>query len=205
MESVLAIATILTVGAVTPGPNNFIVMAAGSRGGFPSAGPLMAGILAGGLLLLSFAWAGVSLIFQTEPRLQILLSVAGSTYLAWLGGQMIWRTRQNVTEKIDNASQNNVLSYTSFGVAVFQLFNPKAWVLILTLTAATMRSLDGLLGFSTLAALFVVVSATCLTLWALAGSIIGKLLADAIAKRWFDRSLGGLLVISAAALLAGAF
>lgn len=203
MNSLIAVVVILAVATFTPGPNNFIVMSAGARGGFRTASPLMAGMIAGGLLLLMLAWAGAAVMFDAAPQLRSLLAIIGSLYLGWLGGKMVWQTIQNASSSGELMTSDNAQSHTVIGVAVFQLINPKAWILILTATAAISGELQGLVGFTTLATSFAIVAAIGLTVWTLAGSAIGKLLNDHRAKRWFDRTMGGLLIASAALLLIG--
>ncbi len=203
MNSLIAVVVILVVATFTPGPNNFIVMSAGARGGFRMASPLMAGIIAGGLLLLILAWAGAAVIFDAAPQLRSLMAITGSLYLGWLGGKMVWQTLQNASRPGDLTTSCNAQSHTVIGVAVFQLINPKAWILILTATAAISGPLRGLVGFTTLATSFAIISAIGLTVWALAGSAIGKFLNDQQSKHWFDRAMGGLLIASAALLLVG--
>ena len=58
MDALLAISLLISFGAITPGPNNAIVMAAGMRGGVTAAYPLIAGVLVGGLIMLAVAWTG---------------------------------------------------------------------------------------------------------------------------------------------------
>ena len=94
METLIAVIAVLGVGAVTPGPNNFMVMAAGARGGLPAAAPVIGGVIAGGLVLLALAWSGVAAALESAPRLRLVLTSGGAAYLAWLGGGMIWETRR---------------------------------------------------------------------------------------------------------------
>ncbi|MGH8496130.1 MAG: LysE family translocator [Gammaproteobacteria bacterium] len=200
MESMPALVAIIAVATITPGPNNFIVLAAGARGGLPSAGPLIGAVIAGGLVLIALTWAGAALLFEAEPRLRLLLTVTGSAYLAWLGVVMIRHASSPAGTANELPQPDSALPRTWLGVAAFQLFNPKAWVLVVTATAAITR--NGWQGFSVLAAVFVTLSGICLALWALVGSTIGAFLGDGRSKRCFDRAMGGLLIVSAALLIA---
>ena len=194
-DPLLAVAGFITVAAITPGPNNFIVMAAAARGGFGAALPAIAGVVIGSLGLLALVWAGAGAAFAALPPLRLLLKMAGAGYLIWLGSLLIGQSgRQDNGE----ASSKDRLPTTAHGVAAFQLMNPKAWVLIVTASAA-------LPGQSTapyaLAGLLAVVSVLCLSLWACAGSAITGWLQIPSARSWFDRAMGSLLIVSAALLL----
>ncbi len=190
MDPLLAVAGIITVAAITPGPNNFIVMAAAARGGIAAAVPPIVGVVGGSLALLAIAWTGVGALFEAAPRFRLILLVCGALYLAWLGVALIWRTR-------DGPSNDAGLPSSALGLALFQLLNPKSWVLILTATAAMSGETSGL---TALAATLAAVTIPCLALWAFAGSAIAHWLRRAQARRRFDRAMGGLLIASAAVL-----
>ena len=58
MNSLLAVIAIVTVAAITPGPNNFIVMNAAARGGLDAVLPAITGVVGGSLFLMAIIWAG---------------------------------------------------------------------------------------------------------------------------------------------------
>ena len=199
MESLIAVAGLLFVAAITPGPNNTIVLAAAARSGLPGAVPSIAGVLAGSLALLALVWAGAGALFTAAPVFRHLLLAAGALYLVWLGGDLIWRSG-------DTGDAPRPLPGTTLGIAAFQILNPKSWVLVTTASVAMAGStagMDGLSGFGRLAALMLVIPGACLTLWALAGVAIAERLRRRSTRRWFDRAMGCLLILSAALLVAG--
>ena len=201
MDSWIAVIVFVTVAAITPGPNNFIVMAAGARDGLVATAPLIAGVLGGGLVLVILASTGVAILIQGEPRLLAALTIAGAAYLSWLGGGMIWRTRRTVSDTGEAVLSGSSLPQTGLGIAAFQFLNPKAWIAVVTATAAVSRDTESVHAAVVLGAIFVVLPGICLTLWAFAGSAIGRFVSDGRSKRWFDRTMGGLLMLSAALLL----
>ncbi|HET9473144.1 MAG TPA: LysE family transporter, partial [Steroidobacteraceae bacterium] len=68
-HSLLPLAGVLVAAAITPGPNNFIVMEAGARGGLVSAGRATLGVILGSLLLLALILAGVGHFLEKFPQL----------------------------------------------------------------------------------------------------------------------------------------
>lgn len=199
MESLIAVAGLLFVAAITPGPNNTIVLAAAARSGLSGAVPSIAGVLVGSLALLALIWAGADALFTAAPNFRHFLLAAGALYLVWLGSNLIWRSG-------DTGDEPRPLPGTALGIAAFQILNPKSWVLVTTASAAMAGSaagMDGLSGFGRLAALMLVIPGVCLTLWALAGVAIAERLRRRRARRWFDRAMGCLLILSAALLVAG--
>ncbi len=193
MTSFLAVLTIVTIAAVTPGPNNFIVISAAVRGGVSAALPAMAGIIGGSITLLVLIWAGAGTLFEAVPEIQTLLRMAGATYLVWLGISFIHAASQPATQ-----AKAASLPETIWGVASFQLLNPKSWILTITAISAIGGTANGLMS---LAAIFVVVMGLCLTLWSVAGRLISHLLVEPRYKRAFDTVMGCLLIVSAAMLL----
>ena len=196
MDSLIPVAGIVAVAAVTPGPNNFIVMAAAARNGARAAVPAAAGVVAGTLALLAVVWTGAGAAFQAVPWLRPALTLAGASYLCWLGGCLIWHARGRSPGA--GVPAEGRLPRSGLGVAAFQFLNPKGWVLVLTAAAAMAREPAAAY---ILAAIFVVITLPCLTLWAVTGSAIAERLTHPAAKAWFDRSMGALLVGSAVLLV----
>ncbi len=195
MSALPAVTGFVIVAAITPGPNNFIVMAAAVRGGARAAVPAIAGVVLGSLGLLLLVWMGTGAALGNAPGLRRLLAIAGGLYLAWLGVRIIWGSKRSANEPNPPRLPNTML-----GLAAFQFLNPKSWVMIGTATAATVSSLGSL---GAVATILIVVTIPCLILWAMAGSALAGLLERPVTRRWFDWGMGGLLVASAV-LLVGA-
>jgi threonine/homoserine/homoserine lactone efflux protein len=194
MEPVLAVAALITVGAITPGPNNLIVLRTAARSGLAGALPAVAGIVLGGLGLLVIVAAGGAALFERLPGLKLILAVGGCIYLAWLGFRLI---ADSFAAKDDPLAAARLPAGVA-GLAGFQFLNPKSWVLVLTAVAAMPAQTAS--GFLQLASLFVLIPATCLLLWSAFGALMMRALANARVSAWFDRAMGGVLSVSAAAL-----
>ncbi|MBO9661827.1 LysE family transporter [Dokdonella sp.] len=190
-ESLLAAAGLLAVAAITPGPNNLIVMhAAAAR--VRDALPAVAGIVGGGLLVLSLVVFGVGAAFGAWPWLRAVAAALGAGYLAWLGLRLAWRG--------SSAGATAALPRGFFALCAFQLANPKTWVMMLTIVAA-MPAQDAATTWLRLAPLAVAIPIPCLLLWAGFGRALARRLGDGRLRERVDRALGLLLVACAAALL----
>lgn len=194
MDPFIAVTGFIVVAVITPGPNNFIVMAAAGRGGFVAALPPMAGVVGGSVALLAVAWAGAAAAFEALPGLRTIVMLVGAGYLTWLGAMMIGQAGADASAAI-------LLPDTALAVAAFQFMNPKAWMLMLTAVSAVAGEGGALPALVALTAIVALASAGCLGLWAAAGAAIAGWLARPAARRWFDRAMGGLLIVSAALLL----
>ena len=78
-------------------------------------------------------------------------------------------------------------------MTLFQLANPKAWLLVGTGVAL----LPGAANLVTLAVAIVVITSVCLVSWAIAGAATLRLLRHPAARKNFDRSMGVILAASA--------
>lgn len=194
MTVLLPVAGLLLAAAITPGPNNFIVFEAAARGGFAAAVRVILGVVIGTLLLLALVSAGIDAAMSAAPAIRIVLSVAGAVYLAWLGAAMLRPAARSASSSPQRSLPSSIL-----GVAAFQLFNPKAWVLVATAAAAI-----GSGSVVLLAVLIVIVTSLCLFVWTLCGKALARVLERRRPRLWFDRSMGVLLALSAGAVIVDA-
>jgi len=187
MNNLLPVVSMLILAALTPGPNNMIALESGRRG--PRAVlSIILGTVAGSLLLLSLASLGVGALLAALPALSTGLVVLGGAYLAWLGVRLVW----------PHAAQRGAHTVrpqpaTVLAMALFQLANPKAWLLVGT--AVTLLPGAGNLLPLTLA--IIVITTSCLLLWALAGAATLRLFQKPKTRRRFDICMGLALAASA--------
>lgn len=197
-QALIATAGLLLAGAITPGPNNFVVMREAARAGWGGALPAIAGVVLGSLALLLLASAGLGVAVAAEPRLAAAVSVAGSVYLAGLGVRLAAARPEAGKER---AAEPPALLAGVWGLLAFQFLNPKSWLLVLTVTASAYSGGGLDRGLLPLAALFVLVPAVCLGLWSWAGVALTRWLRRPALRTRVDRAMGGLLVASAVLLL----
>jgi len=194
MPSLLAVAGVVLVAAITPGPNNLVVLRAAVAGGVRAALLAIAGIVAGGLVMLAVVAAGLGGVLVAAPRLRLAIACAGAVYLAWLGLRLALAPTSASEEP--RAHRRHEQPATALSMLAFQFLNPKGWVMVATATAAWSSG-----PLWQLAILFAVISAACLLLWSCLGSAMARYLDRPSVARWFDRAMGTLLVISAVALV----
>jgi len=195
MQALTAIAVLMFVSAITPGPNNMIVLRRASSGGLVAAVPAMTGIVAGGVAMFALAEAGLAALVVDSPRLLTAIVLGGGLYLAYLG-LVLMRSSGAPTAAV--SAGGGVLA-----MFAFQFANPKAWVLVMTAVGASRRAGDpqGWLDVATVPALFAVISLVCLCAWALLGRLASRLIEASSARAWFDRVMGLVLIASAISLL----
>ncbi|GAA0708709.1 LysE family translocator [Dokdonella soli] len=210
MTSWIAIAGLITVAALTPGPNNLIVLRAAARSGVIGAVPAIAGVVSGGLTLLVIVMAGAGALFTRWPALNTVLAISGASYLAWLGGRLIApkaakQTAPTIspTESGPHVPETGQPRAGALGAFGFQFLNPKGWVMVITATSATQASAGPGVSWR-LALLFVLIPAACLFVWSSLGVLMSESLRRPRVRRGFDCLMGVLLLASSLLLLADA-
>lgn len=196
MHDLTAIAGLLLAAALTPGPNNLVVLREAGRGGVRGALPAIGGMVLGGLVLLGVIAAGAGGALARCPALRIALAVAGGVYMGWLGLGLLAAARREPT-----APARVRLPAGGWGLFGFQFLNPKGWTMVLTAVAAwpALRLAD----YLPLVLLFTVIPLACLLLWAIGGRLLATRLTGARFRRRTDAAMGLLLLASAALLLGG--
>lgn len=197
MDRLIALAGLLCVAAITPGPNNLVVLRAAGHAGIRAAVPAITGIVLGGLLLLALVAAGAGMAFAAHPSLKLWIGAIGALYLAWLGVSLCVG---GMTPRQSRASSAEpALPAGTLGLIGFQFLNPKSWVMVLTvltaLPATTLRD------YLPLAGLFVLIPTLCLLLWASLGAWLARWLVRPVVRRGVDIVMGVLLVVCAGLLL----
>jgi threonine/homoserine/homoserine lactone efflux protein len=197
MEHLIAVACLLGVAAITPGPNNLVVLHAAGRAGIRGAVPAITGIVLGGLLLLALVATGAGMAFTAHPALKGWIEAIGSLYLAWLGGALCVGAIAPRRSRAPAAGA--ALPAGTLGLVGLQFLNPKGWIMALTVLAAFPAA--GLRGYLPLAGLFVAIPTLCLLLWAALGAWLARWLARPGARRGIDIVMGVLLIACASLLL----
>lgn len=133
LETSLLIATIATLGMVSPGPDFFLIVKNAARYSRRTALSTVAGILAGIATHMAYCVAGLAVVIQTTPWLFSALKYAGAAYLIWIGIQAL-RTSggENITET--GAGEQTIPWRQAFVQGYLcNLLNPKATLFFLAM------------------------------------------------------------------------
>ncbi|MEO1732934.1 MAG: LysE family translocator [Pseudomonadota bacterium] len=190
----VATALVLFTAAITPGPNNFVVMEAAGRGRLNGAATSFAGIVLGTLTLVIAVRFGLDTLLDRWPTIENALRFVGFGLLSYLG------LRVFLNGWGDPVTQAQTPPSTPYGLlpALFllQLVNPKTWVLSVTVVSV---HADGSL--VSLVALVMMIPLVCLVLWALAGRALADILRRPLFRKLFSVAMGATLWMFAVWLL----
>ena len=185
--------------AITPGPNNFMLLSSGARFGMRRTAAHLLGVTSGFLGIVLIAYAGVGTLIEAYPIFKSALTVACVLYLAWLGYQLL---REGFArEAIADASAGTEWTsppLTWLQAALFQLVNPKGWGAAVAAVGIVARNV--LPPASRLLLLLAVTAAIippCTVAWALFGAGLRPFLRIRWIHLAFNVSMATLILITA--------
>lgn len=189
-DLLLALVVFAFVTSITPGPNNFMLLASGVNFGFRRTIPHMLGIGGGFLSLLLGVGFGLGALPTAYPPLHLALKLAGGAYLLYLA----WRiaTSRSLSEKDGKAAR----PMTFLEAAAFQWVNPKAWVMAVTAMAVYSDPAAPFLSVLVVALAFALVNLPSVSTWAGFGMALRGFLADPVRLKWFNIAMGVALAVS---------
>ena len=189
MTELLPLVTYCFVMSSTPGPNNMMLTASGANFGYRGSLPQILGINAGGFVQTLLTCLGLGALFTAYPMLQTVLRFGGALYLLVLAWQL---TRSA-------AGDARLARPVSFWQgALFQAVNPKSWLKAVTLASVFMPpALPPLAGALLVASIGLVIGFPCISMWALFGVAIRRLLARPGWRRAFNAIMGATLAVLA--------
>jgi threonine/homoserine/homoserine lactone efflux protein len=191
MSQLLGLAGFALVGSITPGPNNSLLLASGSRFGFRRTAPHVAGTAVGmGVLVFAVA-GGVGVVLLAVPGIDLALKVVGSAYLLYLAARILGSRGAGATVA---ARPLGLL-----GGVGFQFANPKGWLFALAAAGTFLPpGLTPLAGAVAVAATCAVVILGTAAVWAAGGAALHRLADDGRAQRVVNVALALVLAASVA-------
>ena len=176
--------------AITPGPNNVMLMSSGVNFGVRRSLPLLFGVMLGFPAMFVAIGLGLGSIFRRYPLIHEVITVVGVGYLLYLA----WKIAGSGKPDQPDAEARPL---TFMQAALFQWVNPKAWIMAMGAIAAfTSSGPDINQQVLKIAGIFMLASVPSAWTWLLFGVSLQKLLADDQWRQRFNWSMAALLVLS---------
>jgi threonine/homoserine/homoserine lactone efflux protein len=199
----LAFFVFAVVAAITPGPGNVLLAAAGAQAGLWRGLPCLLGVASGAAALMAVAAGSIGGLMLLHPLLLEGMRVVGAAFLLWLAWKI---ATAPVTAGAAGTARPRPVGYLA--AAALQWVNPKVWMVAAGAVATylpagaaddTSRSLllrAGLFGLVFLAA-----ALPSGFVWLAFGAAAQRLLTDARRQRGFNIAMAALLAASVALIL----
>lgn len=188
IQLLLALALYAFVTSATPGPNNMMLMASGVNFGIRRTVPHMLGVAWGFALMIVLLGLGVDQLIASSPALKETLKWASLAYMLWLA----WKIA-NASAPRNASKAKRTRPFTFLQAAAFQWVNPKAWAMGLGALSAYAAGVGGAL---IVGAVFAVINLASVSIWAISGQSLRRLLTTPVRLRFFNVTMAVLLVAS---------
>jgi threonine/homoserine/homoserine lactone efflux protein len=194
-EQTAAFVLFAVVAAVTPGPSNVMLTAAGANGGVVRGLPCLVGVTAGMGLMMFVVPLGLGSLILRNPLVLKALNWAGAAFLLWLS----WKIA--TSRRMDSLPESRPVGF--IGAAVFQWVNPKSWLVTASAAGAFLHTGAGspVLQSALLGGLFILVALPSCFVWLAFGATAQRLLQTPRRLRAFNITMGILLALSIGLIL----
>jgi threonine/homoserine/homoserine lactone efflux protein len=194
-EQAVAFLIFAVVAAVTPGPSNVMVTAAGANAGILRGLPCLFGVTTGMGLMMFLVPLGLGSLVLAHPLALRALNWGGAAFLLWLA----WKIATSAS--LDSATAGDPVGYV--GAAVFQWVNPKAWLVTASAAGTFLHADSGspVVQAAALGGLFALAALPSGFLWLAFGASVHHVLGTRRRLRVFNITMGVLLALSIALIV----
>lgn len=191
IDLVAALVVFALASSISPGPNNALLLASGLNFGFRRSLPHIMGSVITLAAMTVLIGLGLAQFIERAPAALTAIKAGGAAYILWLAYKLA-STGSSAVETAGGRSQP--LSFLA--AATLQSINPKGWVMS-TSAIATFARPDALTASIVLIALILgAVSLPSLSVWALCGVTLRRVLSEPRIVRRFNIVMAVLVVAS---------
>jgi len=184
------------VAAITPGPSNIMLTAAGANAGIFRGLPCLFGVTTGMGLMMFLVPLGLGSLVLQSPLVLKALHWGGAGFLLWLS----WRIA--ASSHIGATPEGKTVGY--LGGALFQWVNPKSWLVCASAAGTFLSAGAGspIAQSASLGGLFVLAALPSCFVWLAFGAAVQRVLGSGRRLRLFNIVMGALLALSIALIIA---
>lgn len=185
------------VAAITPGPNNLLLMRSGARFGVRRSSAHMLGIQLGMIALLTLCHLGIGALLLAVPFVMTLLHWGCFAYLLWLTMVIL---RDAHTDNRKSAAQGTDTAHpmTLLQAMAFQFINPKAWVMGVTISSAFYGgAAPTLTDFLVTMLICLALGSSSMLVWTIWGAAIDHVLKRPLARQSFGYCMAAMVLATA--------
>ncbi len=187
-NQLLPLILLTVVAAFSPGPNNIMSSYSGFNFGFKKTIPFMLGVIFGWITMLASMAAGLIIIFQQYPSLQIMIKICGSIFLIYLAYKIAFSSNDN------KKTLKKPIPF--LGTFFFQFVNPKGVIVAMIVVSTFIDFKDNYLRDSIIVLLVTFVMAILsVSSWCLLGKNLRKFATSEKFIKNFNYIMSFLLIV----------
>lgn len=188
------------VASITPGPNNLLLMRSGAAFGVRRSLKHLFGVQAGFVALVLLSHIGAAALLLAMPRAFGILRWACAAYLLWLAWLILRDARPRAADTPAAASAARPMRFAE-GLA-FQLINPKAWMMAVTVASAFYGGMaPSHFDLATAIVICICIGGPSMLVWTIWGASIDRVLQGARARQLFSYAMALVVAGTAAWML----
>lgn len=182
--------------SISPGPVNMIIVSSGVSYGVRQTFPFVSGATIGFTLLLLSIGLGFNEFIGRYPEFLKYLAVIGSLFIIYMGYKIA--SSEGALNVEQQARPNFLQGF------LLQWLNPKAWVACVA-GASLFSAADDSSTFLLFTGIYFAVCYASLFSWSLLGHKATLIINSERRLGWFNKIMGGLLMVAAAFMLSSQF
>lgn len=192
------------VSAITPGPNNILLMSSGALFGWQRSLPHLAGILLGFAILMSSAVFGLGSVVAKWPWLVTIVRIVGAAWLAWMSLRYFMAALQGPWPTAASAPAAISRPFHFVEGVLFQWVNPKALILVISAAGAYIALADSIVQrVLIIVGVFFIAGLVSCSLWMIAGDALNRYMASGRSAKYVNFGMGVLILLTALHILLG--
>ena len=192
------------ISAITPGPNNLLLMSSGALFGWQRSLALLGGILLGFAILMSSAVFGLGSVVVEWPWLVTAVRILGATWLAWMSLRYFLAGVRGPSVTADSSQAPISRPIRFHEGLLFQWVNPKALILVISAAGAYIAIAESIVQRALIiVGVFFVAGLVSCSLWMIAGDALNRYMSSGRSARYVNIGMGGLILLTALHILLG--
>jgi threonine/homoserine/homoserine lactone efflux protein len=190
------------ISAITPGPNNILLMSSGALFGWQRSLPHLSGILLGFAILMSSAVFGLGSVVAKWPWLVTIVRVLGAAWLAWMSLRYFLAGLRGPEASTESSPAPISRPFRFHEGILFQWVNPKALILVISAAGAYIAIAESVVQRALIiVGVFFVAGVFSCSIWMIAGDALNRYMSSGKSAKYVNVGMGILILLTALRIL----
>ena len=192
------------ISAITPGPNNLMLMSSGALFGWQRSLPHLGGVLLGFAILMTSAVFGLGSVVAQWPWLLMTVRILGASWLAWMSLRYFLAALRGPATTADMSAAPVSRPFRFHEGVLFQWVNPTALILVISAAGAYIAIADSIVQRALIiVGVFFLAGLVSSSLWMIAGDALNRSMSSGKSAKYLNFGMGVLILLTALHILLG--